>query len=365
MTNVSPLKIDDLQDLCDEHEEESLTLEFKACNELRVGSALWEKSGSQRDRRKEDVLIELTKDVTAFLNSAGGTIVYGILEKNSRAERLDKANAFNGDDKFSDVRPEQVVHWLRAHIQPSPAVNVYRIFEDPNNPQSPWYLLLDIPQGQQAYLAKDHRFYKRVGATVQPMEQYEVADVMNRQRAAALDLRVDITQLHSPNRLFDELRLDMAITSTNYIASEYGALKLTAAYPITFCGSMSMLFQGSAFDESTGLFLGGDDVPHASSIMTRWGAHNGNVIFPGDWYNFYGNGFHIQVPKLSAIQNPVYLFQTELFTLNSQARKAIFAIGQSGSDEHYELIAVDASNSEVLIASFWQTYHEARKTLKK
>jgi hypothetical protein len=356
--------IKDLQRMCKEREEESLTLEFKPCNELKVGTTFRDKAGIQGTRGREDVLFELTRDVTACLNSAGGTIIYGIQEKKSRAYEMDGAHTFKPDSQQDDVRPERVIQWLRAHIQPTPTVDVYRVFEDPNDPQSPWYLVVEVPQGQQAYMAKDYRFYKRVGATVQPMEQYEVVDVMNRTRAAALDLQIQLHQFSPPDKTWGELRLDIAITSTNFVASEYGALKLTLAYPLKLSATAALVFPGSQFKPSIGLFLGGEDVPHASAITVRWGAHSGNVIFPGDWYNFYGNGFSIDVPKLSVIPNSTYLFHTELFTMNSMSKKALYAIRRQASSESFELCSVTALDFDNFVAAFWETYHAARERLK-
>src|SRR5579859_3221285 len=66
---------------------ESLTLDFKAAEALDT-----------RDQKKR---IELTKDVSAFANSAGGTIVYGLVEgENHVAERLD--NGFDSADPIHE-----------------------------------------------------------------------------------------------------------------------------------------------------------------------------------------------------------------------------------------------------------------------
>jgi hypothetical protein len=354
----------DLQRLCDEREEESLTLEFKPCNELKIGTSFRDRTGRERDRQRDDVLTELTKDVTAFLNSAGGTLIYGILEKKGRADKVDKTNPFRSDTPQDNVSAEKVIDWLRDHIQPSPAVDVYPVFEG-NDLASPWYLVIEVPQGQQAYMAKDHRFYKRIGATAKPMEQYEVIDAMNRTRGANLDLRIQMHPSQLSSNVWSELRLDISITSTNFVASEYGALKLTLAYPLRFKSTVSMIFPGSQLMQSTGLPLGGPDIPHAESLKVRWGAHQGNIVFPGDWYDFYGHGFHIHLPQLALIFNPCYLLRTELFTMNSQSREALFAIQQQPSSEAFMLLAVDASTRDDVIASFWTTYRRALESLKR
>jgi len=355
--------IERLHELCRDKEQETLGLEFKPCNELKVGTELRGKKGERRDRQLEDVLTELTRDVTAFLNSAGGALIYGVLEDGkSRAKGLDKKNAFNASDKESNIRAEKVIDWLRAHIQPSPMVDVYEVFLDGDN-ESSWYLVLEIEQGQQAYQAKDHRFYKRVGNTVQPMEQYEVVDVMNRTRAAALRLRVvDFRKLSQTNPIWSQLGFGIAVTSTNYVASEYGAFKLTLAYPLRIVSELQ-LWGASTLKRQAGLRLR-EEVAHAQSVMIRWGAHKGNVIFPGDWFDFYGQQFRILVPKPQIIQNPTYLFQTEIFTLNSTSKVGLYAIQVKEEGDDFRLVQVDPSERDKWEASFWRpTYHKAIETL--
>jgi predicted HTH transcriptional regulator len=64
----------DLQRLIDENLCESLTLDYKASPALN---------------RNNDGRTELVKDVTAFANSAGGQIIYGIPEVNGVPQPLD------------------------------------------------------------------------------------------------------------------------------------------------------------------------------------------------------------------------------------------------------------------------------------
>ena len=312
----------------------------------------------KRPRQRDDVLNELTKDVMAFLNSAGGTIIYGVVEKGSCAQELDTNHAFELGEQ-NGVTPEKVVDWLRNHVQPPPTVDVYRVPET-DAAESPYYLVIEIPQGQTAHQAKDRRFYKRIGATVQPMEQFEVIDVMNRTRAAALRLKVEMRHRQTRNEWSGQ-SLYIAITSANFVASEYGAVKLTLAYPLEF-DTRSGLYIRSHYESATGLSLGEKYTPHASSITARWaGAYDGSVVFPGDWFDFYGVPCYIRIPKPTLIPNPVYLLQIELFTINALSHKHLYSIQQEPPDTGFQLCEVGASNRDEMIWKFWATYHSYQK----
>lgn len=358
--------IERLNELWRSKEQETLGLEFKPCNELKVGTKFRDKKDETRDRQLEDVLTELTKDVTAFLNSAGGTLIYGILEdRKSRAKGLDSENAFNASDKESNIRAEKVIDWLRAHIQPSPMVDAYPVFLNSDD-ESSWYLVLDIEQGQQAYQAKDHRFYKRIGSTVQPMEQYEVVDVMNRTRAAALRLRViDFQQASERNPVWSQPSFGIAVTSTNYVASEHGALKLTLVYPLHFLSDQLPRVEGFDFMKHWTALNLREEVAHAQSVMIRWGAHRGKVVFPGDWFDFHGFRFGILAPSPDIVPDPIYLFQTEVFTINSIKRTDLYAIRKEEKGDGFQLVEIDSSDRDKWEASFWPTYHKAWETLKE
>lgn len=267
------LKFEDLQRLRDEREEESLTLEFKPCNELKVGSKFRDKTGQQRVRERDDVLNELTKDVTAFLNSAGGMIIYGIQEKNSRADEIDKTNSFKLGSKQDNIQSEKVIDWLRAHIQPPPAVDVYRVLETPGDPASSWYLVIEVPQGQQAYMARDHRFYKRVSNTVQPMEQYEVKDVMNRAMIPDVDLKFKVTTYYEPP---DDTCLFLKTIIKNQSMKVVNDYKLKVK--ITNVGFLDDLFEGEP------QVLKGHITPEKRENVTwelvqrQYGSHNFDLL---------------------------------------------------------------------------------------
>ena len=86
----------DLQRLISEEIKESLTLDYKASPALG-------KADKQRD--------ELCKDVTAFANSAGGQIVYGMVEDKHVPTKVDEG----ADPSITKEWLEQVID---SRVQP-------------------------------------------------------------------------------------------------------------------------------------------------------------------------------------------------------------------------------------------------------
>ncbi len=361
MNRVAHIGIEDFRRLCADMEEESLTIEFKPCNELKAGTDFRDRRGITRDRLLQDVLDELTKDVSAFLNSAGGTIIYGILDSKSRAQRIDDENAFKLGNSQDDIRAEKVIQWLRAHVAPPPLVDVYSVLANPGEVNSPWYIVIEIPQGQTAYMAKDHKFYRRVGSTAQPMEQYEVVDVMNRTRAATLDVKIESEPRGFVRQEWEGLDLRISVTSTNFIASEYGQLKIILGPPVRINRRLTCSIPGyypSGYYET--FLLQERTIPGAEGATIRWGANIGNIIFPGDWHDFNHHPLFIELPSLSQMPNPTYLLQAQLFTMNSQGRQFLYAIQQQRSTE-FHLFRVEPQDEDRMIAAYLDTHKLAQE----
>src|SRR4051812_36103926 len=123
----------DLQKLLDEQIGESLTLDYKASPALA------------KDSRSRD---ELCKDVSAFANSAGGQIVYGIDEKTHTV------------DAGSELSREWVEQVLDSNIQPrieSLVITPIAISEGRHA------YVITIPQAisRAPHQAPDNKYYKR------------------------------------------------------------------------------------------------------------------------------------------------------------------------------------------------------------
>jgi hypothetical protein len=344
----------DLEELCRTREPESLTLEFKPCNELRAGVV---RRQGEPLHSHDDVVMEMSRDISAFLNSAGGTLIYGIREKRSRAEQLDRAHAFRKKRKA-----EWLTQLLRAHISPSPSmVNVYQVALD----EASWFLVVDITQGQAAYQAKDKRFYKRIGNTLAPMEQYEVADAMRRERGPQLELKLTPELLSQPTSGPAAFNLRLAVTSENYVSAEHGVIAFSLVPPLSLnADAFGARFREAGEDEvgpkryvDPHLKVGDQEVS-VRRCKIRWGANHGNVVFPADWYEFHGAPLPLQIRRFRESPQQIYGFAAELFTVNSPARMRFFLLHKPLALEadSLDLERVDAERFERFLKEMPRQY---------
>lgn len=142
--------------------EENLTLEYKRA------AALARTDGSK--------IIEITKAVSAFANSAGGVLIYGVAEPTDKAkrhlpERLDPVRRADVPKEWL----EQIIQTIQPRIE---GVVIHPVTTDEQVGLAAY--VVEVPQSHTAHQARDHVYYKRHNFNVLPMEDYEVRDVMNR-----------------------------------------------------------------------------------------------------------------------------------------------------------------------------------------
>lgn len=170
-----------LEQMIRDEVEESLTLEYKAAD-----------SFGKNDARKK----EMTKDVSAMANSAGGIIIYGIKE-------YDNAGKKHLPEKIDPIpRADYPREWLEQVLSNiEPKIDDLIIQPVPiNNAEGNVVYVIEIPKGDTAYQAQDLRYYKRYNFQSLPMHDYEIRDVMGRNKNPVIE--VDMVLM--PSR---ELRL--------------------------------------------------------------------------------------------------------------------------------------------------------------
>src|ERR1700687_1687272 len=152
---------DDLLSLISNKAQESLTLDFKGCGALRD-------KGWRR---------EFAKDVSAFANAAGGTLIYGLKESSATHE------AEEIDDGFDPAAPskEQLEQIINSSVHRRiDGVRYNAIALNRTRPGKVAYVI-SIPESSHAPHMAYHRFYKRFEFQSVPMEEFEVREKYRRE----------------------------------------------------------------------------------------------------------------------------------------------------------------------------------------
>lgn len=150
--------------------EESLTLEYKAADALD---------------RSEYKKKEITKDVSAMANSAGGVLIYGISEFTAENKRHlpEKITPVNRNE-FPREWVEQIIQAIRPRID---GIVIHSV--GLSSGETDVAYIIEIPQSNTAHQSSDHRYYKRFNFQSVPMEDYEVRDVIFREQTPDIHLK--------------------------------------------------------------------------------------------------------------------------------------------------------------------------------
>lgn len=127
---------------------------------------------------------ELCKDVSAFANSAGGRLIYGIPEQKQVPQPLD-----TGVDK-TVITPEWIEQVLNSNVQPRiEGLQIKQISANTGDNQV--FYVIDVPQAtaRAPHQALDKKYYKRFNFQSVAMEDYEIRDALRRATTPALRLQ--------------------------------------------------------------------------------------------------------------------------------------------------------------------------------
>ena len=168
----APLTIHDLERLIQDGVEESQQLEYK--------SVL-----AQNDSK------EIGKDVSAMANASGGIIIYGIKEHSANRHLPESISPIDRST-FSKERLEQIIN---SNISPKvEGILIHPIQLESANQVA---YVVEIPQSRTAHQnVKDYRYYKRYNFEVLAMQDYEIRDVMNREKHPKVQMHFEL-QIHT------------------------------------------------------------------------------------------------------------------------------------------------------------------------
>lgn len=115
---------------------------------------------------------ELSKDVSAMANAAGGAIIYGMKEKKHLPEKIDPIDRALFSREWLD---ETITHNIYPTIK-----NLIIHPIDVNEKESQVVYVVEIPKSTTAHQARDLRYWRRSNTTTYIMTDDQIRDVMNR-----------------------------------------------------------------------------------------------------------------------------------------------------------------------------------------
>ncbi len=153
----------DLQRLIDEGVHERAGYDYKESDSLRPfpPGKPWDK-----------VIADVSKDVSAFANADGGTIIYGMDEKDLVPTRID--GGFGSRDR---ANAEWLENIILSNIKPPPEELLVKPIPlaDGNNA-----LLANVGRTLRGCQANDGRYYRRRNFRNEILEDWEIRELMNR-----------------------------------------------------------------------------------------------------------------------------------------------------------------------------------------
>ena len=164
--------LDKIKKMIAEKIEENLNLDYKAAASLQ---------------RSDIKTKEIAKDISAFANSDGGTIIYGVMED---PEKRHLPKAIDPIDR-KQISKEWLEQIIQGNIRPrihDIAIHPITINEELNHV----IYVVDIPRSNTAHQAKDRKYYKRFNFNSEAMYDHEIRDVMNRSKDARIELEFEI-----------------------------------------------------------------------------------------------------------------------------------------------------------------------------
>ena len=143
---------------------------------------------------EDTVLATISKEVSAFANSGGGTLVYGLIDPKAG----DTEWHVNDGGVSVTVKRGGTKEWLETVIpnQMDPPLEKFNVYAIP--PSGPGtkidegraLFVVEVPDSQQApHQAKDYKYYSRVASRAQPIRHRQVLDILSRRQHPEIRLR--------------------------------------------------------------------------------------------------------------------------------------------------------------------------------
>jgi len=145
---------------------------------------------------------ELSRDISAFANSAGGLIILGISEEESGSgdslRKFPKSITWGSESLSKERLEDNIVGKIHPRIDGITIIPVRK-----RNGSSEVIFLIDIPQSSNPpHMAGDNKYYKRLNFRRVPMEHYEVADLFGKRKTPMLNAVSEMYSVENENGVF-------------------------------------------------------------------------------------------------------------------------------------------------------------------
>lgn len=164
-----------LKSLIENKVEENLNLDYKAAGSLD---------------KQNNKTTEISKDVSAFANSDGGVIIYGIKEDKVNKHLPEKIDPVN--------RKNFTKEWLEQIIQDKirPRISDFKIHPIEIDSEQVVYVV-EVGKSNTAHQAFDKKYYKRFNFQSTAMYDYEIRDILNRNKNPEIELDFEFDYNHT------------------------------------------------------------------------------------------------------------------------------------------------------------------------
>jgi Putative DNA-binding domain len=253
---------EDLLDLIQTKHEEHIELDFKSAGALQ-----------STDGKKS----EISKDVSAFANSIGGTILYGMEEHPRNPHHATELSPIDP----STCSKEWLEQVINSRIQPRVSGILINSIELKQHAPGKFAYAVVVPESTTAHQAYDKRYYKRFNFQAVQMEDYEIRQTMN--RASRPSYKVEL--LARPfgttpaNQPIDRFAV-MLENLTEMVGHDVSVIVFAPQGRVFSPDSNSTDFQGIPYTRITGSFLLGNT--HVGAIPSAYPLVRYQMNFPKD-----------------------------------------------------------------------------------
>ncbi|SEO11328.1 Putative DNA-binding domain-containing protein [Mucilaginibacter gossypiicola] len=188
-----------LNNLIKDRTEENIHLDYKAADAL------------ERSDKKTQ---QISKDISAFANSDGGIIIYGLQEDEVNKHVAAKITPINR----KEISKEWLEHVIQGSIQPR--INDVKIYPiEVNGNIDDVVYVVDISKSDTAHQAIDRKYYKRFNFNSEPMYDYEIRDILNRAKHPKIELEFEISR--EPQDEYPKYYLNVYAKNVGVVLAKY------------------------------------------------------------------------------------------------------------------------------------------------